>query len=169
MIINRYKAGATLWSLAEEYFLSLDSIKKIVYGKKEKDLMFEPTVESAVRYANSGLLEEWLTLYYTDTFDKQEIDYDEVMCCGVVKVPLRLIDGIRLENEHSTNVEHYDDVDLPLIIVYHNSKFEVAGQAELYQSLVEQKINAHPAIVMVQKEEYAQYERLYGRHFVMVS
>lgn len=37
MISNRYKAGATLSELAEEYFLSLDSIKKIVYGKKKKN------------------------------------------------------------------------------------------------------------------------------------
>ncbi|MBQ8632845.1 MAG: hypothetical protein IJ420_04505, partial [Lachnospiraceae bacterium] len=29
LISNRYKAGATLSELAEEYFLSLDSIKKI--------------------------------------------------------------------------------------------------------------------------------------------
>ena len=169
MIINRYKAGATLWSLAEEYFLSLDSIKKIVYGKKEKDLMFEPTVESAVRYANTGLLEEWLTLQYRDVFDKQEPDYEDVMCCGVVKVPLRLIDEVRPENTSSTHVESGGNVDLPLIITYQNGKFEVVGQTELYQSLVEQKINAHPAIVMIRKEEYVQYERLYGRHFVVVS
>lgn len=169
MIVNRYKAGVTLSELAEEYFLSYDSIKKIVYGKKEQDLLFEPTVESAVRYANAGLLEEWITLYNRDNLDKQDHNYDEMLCCGVVNVPLRLIDDIIQEDVLSTSIERSGGTELPLIITYQSGKFKVFGQGELYQMLVNLKRNAHPAIVMVCKAEYAQYERLYGRHFIVVS
>jgi hypothetical protein len=169
MITNKYKAGATIWSLAEEYFLSLDSIKKIVYGKKEKELLFEPTVVSAVCYANAGLLEEWLTLYYRIVFEMQEPLLAGMICCGVVKVPLRLVENKVSESGKSTKVELVNNRKLPLIITYQNGEFEIVGQRELYDSLVEQKINAHPAIIMVRNEEYAHYERLYGRHFVVVS
>ena len=169
MIVNRYKAGVTLSELAEEYFLSYDSIKKIVYGKKEKNLIFEPTVESAVRYANAGLLEEWVTLYNRDNLDKQDHNYDEMLSCGVVKVPLRLIDDVIQEDTISTNLERCDGTEVPLIITYQSGKFKVIGQGELYQRLVNLKRNAHPAIVMVCKTEYAQFERLYGRYFIVVS
>lgn len=168
MISNRYQAGATLSELAEEYFLSLDSIKKIVYGKKEKELLFEPTVKSAVHYANAGLLEEWLTLYYRTFQDEKTLDFDEVVCCGVFKVPLRLIEAEIPVNENSTRVELPINSDLPMIVTYRNGRFEPACQPEVYLGFKQQKVNAHPALLMVQKEEYKQFERMYGRYFVVV-
>ncbi len=102
MISNRYQAGATLSELAEKYFLSLDSIKKIVYGKKDKSLLFEPTVKSAVSYANTGLLEEWLTLYCSEFLKGIKVDLDDAVCCGVMKVPLRLVENSVMTNNAST-------------------------------------------------------------------
>lgn len=169
MITNRYKAGMTLAELAEEYFLSLDSIKKIVYGKKEKELLFEPTVESAVCYANAGLLEEWLTLYYHIFLDVQDVPLDGIISCGVVKVPLRLVDKAISDIRESTIVEKYGSKNVPLIIMYKSGKFEVIGQTELFDSLVNSKVNAYPAVFMVSKAEYKQFERCYGRYFVSVG
>ena len=167
MISNRYKSGATLSELAEEYFLSLDSIKKIVYGKKEKNLLFEPTVESAICYANAGLLEEWLTLYYNAFRDNEKISFDGVICCGVMKVPLRLIEECM---DGSTKVEYYDDNPVePLVITYRDGKFEVSCQQELYNVLKQKKTNAYPSLLMVQKEEYKQFERQFGRYFISVN
>ncbi len=166
MISNRYKNGATLSELAEEYFLSLDSIKKIVYGKKEKTLLFEPTVESAVQYANAGLLEEWLTLYYNVFQEKREILFEHVICCGVLKVPLRLIET---PAEESTCVEFAEKSKEPLIITYRNGQFETECQKELYFGLKQQKVNAYPSLLLVQREEYKKFERMYGRHFVLVN
>lgn len=166
MISNRYKAGVTLSELAEEYYLSLDSIKKIVYGRKKKELLFEPTVESAVNYVNAGLLEEWLTLYYNAFQNDRKIMFDDVVCCGVLKVPLRLIEtGI----EKSTDVEQHFAGGEPLIVTYRNGKFQVDCRQELYSGLKQQKINAYPALIMVQKEEYKQFERQFGRYFIVVS
>ena len=166
MISNRYKSGATLSELAEEYFLSLDSIKKIIYGKKEKNLLFEPTVESAVRYANAGLLEEWLTLYYNAFQEKREISFENVVCCGVMKVPLRLIEA---KNNDSIVVDCYFRPEEPLILTYRNGKFEVFCQTELFSCIKQQKVNAYPAMIMVAKEEYRQFERQYGRYFIGVN
>ena len=167
MISNRYKSGATLSELSEEYFLSLDSIKKIVYGKKEKNLLFELTVESAICYANAGLLEEWLTLYYNAFRDNEKIRFDEVICCGVMKVPLRLIED---RMDESTKVEYNDDnPQEPLLITYREGKFEVSCQQELYCVLKQKKINAYPSLLMVQKEEYKQFERQFGRYFISVN
>ena len=166
MISNRYKSGATLSELAEEYFLSLDSIKKIVYGKKEKNLLFEPTVESAICYANAGLLEEWLTLYYNAFRDNEKISFDGVICCGVMKVPIRLLEDC---TDASTEVEcHNGNPPEPLIITYRDGKFEVSCQQELYYVLKQKKVNAYPALLMVQKEEYKQFERQFGRYFISV-
>lgn len=58
---------------------------------------------------------------------------------------------------------------MPLILTYQSRNFELAGQEGLYDSLVDKKINTYPAIVIVSKEEYTQYERLFGRHFVVVG
>ena len=166
LILNRYKAGATLSELAEEYFLSLDSIKKIVYGRKEKDLLFEPTVESAVCYANAGLIEEWLTLYYNAFQNGREIVFEDVICCGVLKIPLRLI---KTAIEESTIVELNDMSVEPLLITYQKGIFQVNCQQELYFGLKKRKVTAYPSLIMVQKDEYKQFERQFGRYFVVVS
>lgn len=167
MICNQYKSGVTLSELAEEYFLSLDSIKKIVYGKQEKKLLFEPTVASAVRYANAGLLEEWLTLYYSQLMDRECPSFNQTVCCGIKKVPLRLIEigKVRETAEVSMDVE----MGKPLIITYCEGKFAVNGQEEFYIGLKQQKINAYPALILIAKEEYKQFERQYGRYFVEVK
>ena len=169
MISNRYKAGATLSELAEEYFLSLDSIKKIVYGKKEKELLFEPTVAAAVRYANAGLLEEWLTLYYQYFCGGNDISFESVVCCGVRKVPLRLLEEVSQEKSKSTDVENDIIEDVPLIVLYRNGRFEVEEQLQLFRNLRIRKINAYPSLIMVPQEEYLQFERQYGRYFVVVN
>ena len=155
--------------LADEYFLSLDSIKKIVYGKKEKELLFEPTVESAVKYANAGLLEEWLTLFYSTFCEESQIAFDDIICCGIMKVPLRLIDSEVAINDISAIVENKLGTEVPIFIRFERGRFLVEGQQELLQNLKQKKINAYPALLMVQKEEYKQFERRYGRHFVVVS
>ena len=170
MICNRYKSGVTLSELAEEYFLSLDSIKKIVYGKQEKELLFESTVASAVRYANAGLLEEWLTLYYSLVQGGQGLELDEVICCGVMKIPLRLIE---VEAARIKLPESQEEIEIfseePLIVTFRNGKFEADCQQELFLRLKQQKVNAYPALLMIQKEEYRQFERYFGRHFILVN
>ncbi len=62
-IYNEYVMGKTVSELADEYFLSVDSIKKIVYGKKENLIAFEPTISCALQYSETGLAEEWIRAF----------------------------------------------------------------------------------------------------------
>ena len=169
MISNRYKAGATLSELAEEYFLSLDSIKKIVYGRTVKELLFEPTIESAVQYANAGLIEEWLMLYYRVIQKEEKTGFLDRICCGVLKVPLRLIEEENGGDCNSTGLELSDETREPLLVNYQNGIFSTDCQYSLFYRLKQQKRNAYPALIMVRKEEYKQFERMFGRYFVVVS
>jgi len=173
MISNRYRAGATLSELSEEYFLSMDSIKKIVYGKKEKELLFETTVESAVKYSNAGLLEEWLRLFHQMFLPEPELSFEQMVCSGVMKVPLRLVEpGTGEASTAANSMRAKENVisgaNEPLLITYQNGVFFAECQQELYYDLKQQKINAYPAILLVSKEEYKVFERMYGRHFVAV-
>lgn len=97
MIRNKYANGITVSELADEYFLSLDSIKKIIYSKKnDRHLIYSPTIESAVQYANAGMLEEWIQCYLLLTRKVAPILHDvmkeDQLYFGVVKFPLRLIE-----------------------------------------------------------------------------
>ena len=56
--------------LAEEYFLSPESVKKIVYGKKKALPEYSPTVYSARQYSDAGIGEEWVRIY----LDKNSLD-----------------------------------------------------------------------------------------------
>lgn len=171
MIRNRYKSGVTLSELAEEYFLSLDSIKKIVYGKQEKELLFEPTTISAVRYANAGLLEEWMTMYYTALSEERSFSLEKLVCCGVRKVPLRLIEMGNVEEKRTVLGQKIAEEAFhePLIVTYRNGNFFLEHQTELFLALKGQKINAYPTVILVGKEEYQQFEHRFGRLFIAVN
>lgn len=149
MICNKYKNGMTLSELADEYFLSLDSIKKIIYNKKDKHLIFSPTIESAISYANAGLIEEWLQTYY-------EIRVE--------------IYGNELEDSESNEeVDNFVNSE-PLIVHYEGNRFYVRSQKDLFFTLKAQQVNAYPAFVIVTKrEEYKKFMNSFGRHFISVN
>ncbi|WP_211184350.1 CD3324 family protein [Paenibacillus lemnae] len=112
MIRNKYAHGLTVSELADEYCLSLDSIKKILYSKnRDKNLNYVPTLESAVRYANAGMLEEWAQSYLLLTqqalLAAEHVIQENALYFGVIKFPLRLIqfetqtqDTVGLKDDH---------------------------------------------------------------------
>lgn len=64
MITNKFQYGVTIEELSEEYFLSEETVKKIVYSKKKaEELLFYPHIESAKEYDEQGLLEGWVHTY----------------------------------------------------------------------------------------------------------
>ena len=79
---------------------------------------------------------------------------------------MRLIEE---ENIDSISVERDFESAEPLIIVYKNGEFKADCQRELFAGLKARKINAYPALLMVQKEEYKTFERQFGRYFVVVN
>ena len=63
-IRQKYRAGVSMESLASQFYLSCESIRKIVYVRKEiVDLKYKCSLSSAQEYAEHGMLEEWIHDY----------------------------------------------------------------------------------------------------------
>lgn len=157
-IYDEYKNGKGVGELSEEYFLSVDSIRKIVYGANRNRLSFLPTLENAIQYNQAGLAEEWLRTYYIKTYGEKSYP-EEWICDGLINIPLRLIDDVdNLSLQQSENV--------PLIIRFQKGRFYYQGTSEDLSRWKKQHITAYPAFVFVtDKQEYISYESNYGRHF----
>lgn len=157
-IYNEYQNGKGIGELSEEYFLSVDSIRKIVYGANNKRIPFSPTLQNAILYNRAGLSEEWLRTYYVKTYGENSYP-EEWICDGLIHIPLRLIcdvDHVALQQTEK----------LPLIIFFQKGRFCFHGTGEYLEDLKKEHITAYPAFIFVtDKQEYASYESNYGRHF----
>lgn len=179
MICNKYANGKTISELADEYFLSLDSIKKIIYSKKkDKNLEYAPTLRSAVKYTNAGMMEEWIhsfllfTCNDTEMSDKfMEVEY---IYFGVAKLPLRLVqteDFITKDVNKLVEIYGRNVSDMPpLIIRFVKGKFNVAVQTEMFIALKKRKINAYPAFIVIRgNADYKAFMKNYGKHLLLVD
>lgn len=170
MICNKYAHGMTVSELADDYYLSLDSIKKIIYSKKiDKNLSYEPTVISAVQYVNAGMLEEWVQSYLLftckDAFLLNEISRDDLIYFGVVKLPLRLIQssGHDYNDTHKIHDNSKLSNDPPLIINFEAGKLYCEAQRDLLNRLKQQKINVYPSIIILKgNSEYKDFMKHFG-------
>ncbi|WP_339290326.1 CD3324 family protein [Paenibacillus sp. FSL W8-0187] len=167
MIRNKYANGVTVSELADEYFLSLDSIKKIIYSKKnDQQFTYAPTVRSAVQYANIGMLEEWIHCYMLHSRNAAPSSHDfmrkEYLYFGVVKFPLRLIEfnGIMAGKDCT---DEADSAALPpLLIQYKEGKFYCIEQKKVLAALKQRKVNAYPTIIVL--KETTNYKR-FMKHY----
>ncbi|WP_342346144.1 CD3324 family protein [Paenibacillus mangrovi] len=170
MIRNKYAHGVTVSELADEYFLSLDSVKKIIYSKKnDRHLTYAPTLESAVDYANGGMLEEWIQCYLLLTRKVAPSLHDfmkeEHLYFGVVKFPLRLIqpDGISLGEDCADEAVDHTATFPPLLIQYKEGKFYCIEQKEVLAALKHRKVNAYPTVIVLKDTtDYKRFMKHYG-------
>lgn len=190
MICERYRNGATVSELADAYFLSVDSVKKIVYSRrKEYSLMYESTLKSSLDYANAGMIEEWLQSHLRFTLKNEalleDLNEEGYIYFGVVKAPLRLIrngKGDRIEEETfaqepadlSSGIYSSDEAialeDAPIILECIDKKLQIREVESRVYKLKAQKLNSYPAIVLIKgKEEHRRFMTNYGRHFQFLS
>lgn len=176
MICNKYANGKMVSELADEYFLSIDSIKKIIYSKKEKELLFSPSFTSALKYAKAGMAEEWIQSYVifcTDCRTKNTFSCEEVISLGVVKIPLRFIQCQCSREDYNKPNHTYAPTNKetePLIVRYENNKFYVDFQVDLVVALKNSKVNSYPAFILVpNKGEYGAFMQNYGKHFIVFN
>ena len=158
LICSRYSAGRSVMEIAEEFFLSPETVKKLVYGKKVELPMFSPSVVSAEQYASAGMGEEWVRTFL-ETLGETIPDAEDFFISELVRIPLRLID---------TDGEKPDDADsfeVPLIVIYDEGRFTAPYQQGYLASLRKEKRNAHYAFVFARNEEYGFFWNNYGKNF----
>ena len=163
LICNIYSAGRSILEIAEEFYLSPETVKKIVYGNKVNLPEFSASIISADHYAKAGLGEEWVRTYLT-TLGKDMPDSTEYFMSELARIPLRLIsDSIKSDENMEINERGFHDV--PLIVKYENNRFSVDYQQEYLRFLLNAKMNSHYAFVFARNEEYNHFQNNYGKHF----
>lgn len=187
MIYNQFVGGKTIAELADEHFLSLDSIKKIVYGKKEGLILFETSISCALQYSEAGLSEEWIrTFFMSGGYDMMALP-QQYMCFGITKMPLRLICDAELRNlqsdmldvgtyakqmeTDSVLLQKVDEVtEEPLIVRYAQGRFYLFGQREVFLRQKARKVNAYPVFILItDKDEYQSFMKNFGKYFQPVK
>ena len=161
LICSRYSSGESVMEIAEEFFLSPETVKKLVYGKKTELPMFSPSIASAEQYASAGMGEEWVR-GYLNSIDMTMPDITEYFMSELVRIPLRLIEpdsGINTEKETQCLY------DVPLIVVYDNRVFTVPFQPGYLGCLTREKRNAHYAFIFAKNEDYSHFWNNYGKNF----
>lgn len=170
MICNRYNNGSTISELADTYFLSIDSIKKIIYSKKKNHgLIYQPNLRSAIAYASEGMLEQWVHSYSLFTLKDEKLlrDYEsgKVVYFGVVKLPLRLI-----RNSEDAMRSSKIAKGCPLIVGYKDRKLTLMASVDQFNDLKKEQLNAFPSIVLIREEDdYNHFMNNYGKHFLYVE
>ena len=159
-IYNEYVAGKTVSELADEFFLSTDSIKKIVYGKKAEFIAFEPTIACAIQYSEAGLAEEWIRAFCVSRQPQIVPLLQSYIHFGIVKMPLRLVEMPQMVKDEQVSG------DEPLLIRYMQGKFYLLGQEEQFLSLKANKVNAYPVFILItDRAEYQTFMKNFGKPF----
>ena len=190
-IYNEYVAGKTVSELADEFFLSTDSIKKIVYGKKTEFIAFEPTIQCAIQYSEAGLAEEWIRAFCVSRQPQVVPLLQSYTHFGIVKMPLRLVEMPQMtRNEQMLGDEQESkdkqeprntqgigslpvvetekciQTETPLLIRYMQGKFYLLGQEEQFLSLKANKVNAYPVFILItDRAEYQKFMKNFGKPF----
>ena len=161
LICSRYSAGQSVMELAEEFFLSPETIKKLVYGRKVNLPVFSPSVASAGQYAAAGMGEEWVRIYL-DSLGQPMPDMSEYFMSELVRIPLRLIET---DSVGKTEAETDGFFGAPLIVVFNHGLFSVPFQPGYLDSLKAEKRNAYDAFILVKNEEYSVFWNNFGKNF----
>ena len=161
LICSRYSAGMSVMEIAEEFFLSPETVKKLVYGKKVSLPVFSPTIVSARAYASAGMGEEWVRMCLS-SFRQTMPDISDCFMSELVKIPLRLIDT---DSSGGTCEKIPSSYDVPLIVFYENRVFSAPYQPELLSALRAEKRNAHYAFIFARNDDYSYFWNNYGKHF----
>ena len=160
-ILNRYSSGTSIMEIAEEFFLSPETIKKIVYGKKITLPGYSPSVYSAGQYSNAGLGEEWVRIYL-ESMSVDVPDGERYFLSELVRIPLRLIDD---DYEEADDIDEGNLREVPLIILFEDHRFHVICGRYRLLTLRKEKKNAYYAFIFARKEEYEYYLKNLGKQF----
>ncbi|ABX41934.1 CD3324 family protein [Lachnoclostridium phytofermentans] len=173
MICNKYKNGITVTELSEEYYLSIDSIKKILYSKKRDECEYTPTVASALAYQNAGMIEEWIHTFLqfscSNCIILEHLFREQGVFSTLIKLPLRLV---RVESEETEvkkveidkkEIQSTYDNTPPLLILFEKKTFILLEQEEVFHRLRRLRTNAWPVVIWIKKGvDYELFQKQYG-------
>lgn len=182
----KFKSGADIETLAEEYYLSVESIKKIVYSKKEICIMdYKATLSSAMGYSSVGKLEEWVHAYLlSDGHNKEFSDglkLTDRYFLGPLKMPLSLfarccgpeenmkyrVDANWFEKHVAELAEVIkNETDLPpLIVHYVDGGFELNDGNHRFEAYARLGITEYYVIAWItKKHEYDEFVEKYSHY-----
>lgn len=180
----KFRNGVTIGQLADEYCLSYETIRKIVYSKKEVFVMeYKSTTSSAIGYAKNGKLEEWVHTYLlSDGHNKEFSDGLKLLdryFLGPVKMPLSLfkrccgpeetMQYVVSEESFERKVKELEKVltrekDMPpLIVHYVDGDFELNDGNHRLEAYSRLGIKEYYVIVWItEKKEYTEFMEKYS-------
>lgn len=185
-IKDRFISGTTIENLADQYSLSVESIKKIVYTKSEnKELTYKCSLSSAKEFAEAGKLEDWVHLFLlSDGHNKAFSDglklFDRYYL-GPFTMPLSLFSrccGPENNMKYQVNAEWFikrvkslkkalqsnDDMP-PLIVHFVDHGFELCDGNHRFEVLTQLGVKEYPVIVWItEKDEYEEFVERYGKY-----
>ena len=185
-IINKFNTGVSIDQLSNEYYLSCETIKKIVYSKKEAFVLeYKCTLSSAQNYAKNGRLEEWVHTYLlSDGHNKEFSDglklFDRYFL-GPVKMPLSLFHrccGPEEDMKYRVNADWFEkhvtklqdviqrEKDIPPLIVHFvDGQFELNDGNHRFEAYSRLGIKEYYVIVWItEKHEYELFLSKYGKY-----
>ena len=190
-IRERFAFGQTIEELAESNHLSCESIKRIVYNRKESILMtYRCALSSAREWAKAGRLEDWVHAYLlSDGHNKPFSDGLKIvdrMFLGPVSMPLSLLhrccgpeEGMpyrvdpRWWEAHVQRLQTaiQNDPDMPPLIVHYlipegksEGEFELNDGNTRFEAYTRLGISEANAIVWItDRYEYEQFLERFGR------
>lgn len=186
LILNMFIHDVEIRELSKEFCLSEETIKRIVYSKKDTNkLNYYPTSGSAMEYSEAGMLEEWLHTYLLfDRYNKAFVDGLRLIYryyLGPIKMPLSLFTRSSGPENNMKWKVHLTDFDNkvvnwmheikcgqdtpPLIINFDKGIFEINCNNPLFEALNRVNVKEYPVIIWITErvdhdiflEEYAGY------------
>lgn len=189
----QFALGETVEDLADAYHLSCETIRRIVYNRKEKITMkYAGTLTSAMEWAQQGRLEEWVHLYLLSDGHNREfsdgLHLVDRQFLGPVTMPLRLFhrccgpeEGMRWqipEQVWEGKVESLmqvirDGTDLPPLIVHYliepgksEGEFELSDGNHRHEAYRRLGVAEAPVIVWItDRDEQEQFMQRFGEYF----
>lgn len=188
-IRTQFALGESIDDLAGAYQLSCESIKKIVYNRKEAVMMdYAGTLSCCKRWADAGKLEEWVHAYLLSDGDNKEFSeglklVDRIFF-GPVTMPIRLFTRCAGPEEtmrfriHPGWWEHKMGLiteavrtctDLPPLIVHYlipegqtEGEFELNDGNHRWEACRQLRIDAFPVILWCHEAELPALLARYG-------
>ena len=179
-----FAAGKTIDDLMEKYCLSYDSIKRIVYSKKEVSMLkYSATLASAKAYAEAKKIDAWIHLYLNSEGENipfsDGLKLEDRYYLSPIEMPVSLFmrcTGPEPEMKYQIDkdwfVQHVAQIEdavksgfdmPPLIINYADGKFELNDgnhRHKAYENLGIEK--AWVIIWITREEDYLDFMNEYG-------